>query len=99
MTVDTETLTQWARELKFSADLNPKAVNALGKTVPVGLLAAIALRAKVKALQTVQAAPDQAAALETELANVTAMIDAMNRAIGDDKGINAALAAAEGAST
>lgn len=95
MTIDTETLSQWARELKFNADPNPKAINALGKTVPMGLLAAIALRATVSMLQRIQAAPDQATALEAELANVTAMNEAFNRAIGEDKGINAALAAAE----
>lgn len=95
MTVNTETLSLWARELKFNADPNPKAINALGKTVPMGLLAAIAMRSAAQALQAVQAAPDRELAIDAELAKLGLMIEAMNRAIDADKGINAALAAAE----
>lgn len=93
------TLSQWARDLKFNADQNPNAINALGKTVPVGLLAAIAMRSAAQALQAIQAAPDRELAIDAELAKLGLMIEAMDRAIDAGKGINAALAAAEGAST
>lgn len=53
MTIDQATIIKWAAEYRaspteqhgFVADTNPKAVNALGKSVPIGLLEHIARRA------------------------------------------------------
>ena len=45
MQIDRDTVIAWTKEYKFIPDLNPDAINALGKSIPIALLEHIAQKA------------------------------------------------------